>query len=50
LTKEQILEAVKKLGYRFATARPMASLNAYLYQKGQFKRQNGRFAPGKAAR
>lgn len=50
LTKEEILEAVKKLGYRFSTHRPMASINAYLYQKGAFVRRNGRFAPGSARR
>jgi len=50
LTKDEILAAVKQMGVKFATARPMASVNAYLYQKGQFKRRNGRLAPGKAAR
>ena len=47
LTKEEILEAVKKVGYRFSTPRPMATINSYLYQKGAFVRRNGRFAPGK---
>ena len=50
LTKPEILEAVKRLGFRFTTSRPMASLNAYLYRKGEFLRRNGRFSPGKAAR
>src|SRR5262245_1447904 len=33
LTKEEIFAAVKKLGVRFSTPRPMASINAYIYQK-----------------
>jgi hypothetical protein len=48
MTKEEILAAVKKAGYRFSTARPMATINAYLYQKGAFVRKKGRFAPGKS--
>jgi len=48
LTKEEILEAVKKIGYRFSTSKPLASINSYLYKKGDFVRHNGRFAPGKA--
>jgi hypothetical protein len=47
LTKEEILEAVKKIGYRFSTSKPLASINSHLYQKGAFVRHNGRFAPGK---
>jgi hypothetical protein len=43
LTKEEILAAVQKAGYKFATKRPLATLNAYLYQKGQFVRRDGRF-------
>jgi len=44
LTKEEILAAVKKAGYKFATKRPIATLNAYLYQKGNFVRRDGRFS------
>ena len=44
LTKEEILAAVKKDGYKFATKRPIATLNAYLYQKGKFVRRDGRFS------
>ena len=44
LTKEEILAAVKNAGYRFATRRPMATLNAYLYQRGKFVRRDGRFS------
>jgi len=39
LTKEEILAAVKKAGYKFATKRPIATLNAYLNQKGKFVRR-----------
>ena len=48
LTKEEILAAVKKAGYKFATTRPIATLNAYLYQKGKFVRRDGRFTVAKA--
>jgi hypothetical protein len=47
LTKEEILAAVKKAGYKFATKRPIATLNAYLYQKGSFLRRDGRFTAAK---
>ena len=47
LTKEEILAAVKKAGYKFATNRPIATLNAYLYQKGKFVRRDGRFSAAK---
>ena len=49
LTKEEILAAVKKAGYKFATKRPIATLNAYLYQKGSFLRRDGRFTAAKTA-
>jgi hypothetical protein len=49
LTKEEILAAVKKAGYKFATQRPIATLNAYLYQKGKFVRRDGRFAAARTA-
>jgi hypothetical protein len=48
LTKEEILAAVKKAGYKFATKRPIAALNAYLYQKGKFVKRDGRFAAAKS--
>ena len=44
LTKEEILAAVKKAGFKFATKRPIATVNAYLYQKGKFVRPDGRFS------
>ncbi|MBI3418041.1 MAG: hypothetical protein HY043_22355 [Verrucomicrobia bacterium] len=47
LTKPEILTAIHKLGYRFATPTPLKSLDVVLYTKGDFKRTNGRFSPGK---
>ena len=46
LTKEQILEAVKQLGYRFSTTNPLNSLGVILYGKNpKFKNDSGRFSP-----
>lgn len=45
LSKDEILAAVKKLGYKFSTPRPMATLNAYLYRKAEYERKAGRFSP-----
>jgi hypothetical protein len=46
LTKEEILAAVQKLGYRFTGPVPMNSINVHLYTKGQFKKHSGgRFGP-----
>ena len=46
LTKEQILEAVKGLGYRFSTNNPLNSLGVILYGKNpKFKNSDGRFSP-----
>jgi len=47
LTKEEILKAVLKMGYRFVTKKPMATLNSVLYAKRRFKNRNGRFSPAK---
>ncbi len=47
LTKEQILAAVKKEGYKFTTDKPFASINVVLYTKGQFKNVDGKFSPAK---
>ena len=43
LTKLEILAAVKKLGYRFATNDPMNSLGATLYNPKKFKNSGGKF-------
>jgi len=45
LTKPEILEAIKKIGYRFAAKNPMNSLNVTLYTKGNFKNANRKFSP-----
>jgi hypothetical protein len=48
LTKPEIMEAVRKSGYKFTASNPMNSLNVVLYTKGQFKKLPGkRFAPAK---
>ena len=52
LTKPEIMEAVKKLGYEFNTKKPMDSLGTLLYKKRDgrnlFKNENGRFSPGQS--
>lgn len=45
LTKEQILSAVKKLGYKFGAPNPLPSLNAVLYSKPKFANDDGKFSP-----
>jgi hypothetical protein len=46
LTKDEILAAVLKLGYKFTGSNPMNSINVHLYTKGQFKKHSGgRFSP-----
>lgn len=45
LTKEEILQGVKQLGYRFSTNNPLNSLGVILYGKNpKFKNENGRFS------
>ena len=48
LTKPEIYEAVKAMGYRFTGKDPMNAINVQLYTKGQFKRQGRKFSPGPA--
>lgn len=46
-TKEEILQAVAKLGYKFNTSNPMNSLGVILYGKNpKFHRENGVFSYG----
>lgn len=45
MTKEEILMELNKVGYEFATPKPINSLNTILYTKGLFKRENGKFSP-----
>ena len=51
LSKEDILNGVKQLGYRFSTSNPLNSLGVILYGKNpKFKNDGGRFSPaGNAA-
>ncbi len=41
LTKPEILEAIKKTGYKFATKNPMNSINVLLYTGKTFKKADG---------
>lgn len=46
LTKNEILQAVQKNGYKFTTKDPVNSLNAMLYAPGnKFRNQDGKFGP-----
>ena len=46
LTKEQILDRVKSIGYRFSTNNPLNSLGVILYGKSpKFRNESGRFSP-----
>jgi hypothetical protein len=46
LSKEEILNGVKQLGYRFSTSNPLNSLGVILYGKSpKFKNDVGRFSP-----
>ena len=48
--KQEILDAIHKLGYRFTTKNPMNSLGVILYGKNpRFKNENGRFSPAGGA-
>jgi hypothetical protein len=45
-TKQEILDGVASLGYRFSTKNPLNSLGVILYGKNpKFKNDNGRFSP-----
>ena len=46
LTKDEIYQAVTRLGYRFKTDQPLKSINVTLYgKKPKFRNQYGRFSP-----
>ena len=50
MTRQEVLEAVLKLGYRFQTKEPMKSLNPILYGKNpKFDRVDGKFSAPKNA-
>jgi hypothetical protein len=44
LTKLEILQAVERLGYKFAAKNPRQSLDNLLYTKGLFRRVGDKFA------
>lgn len=44
LTKPEILQAVQRLGYKFAAKNPRQSLDNLLYTKGLFRRVGDKFA------
>ena len=44
MTKEEILQGITKLGYKFRTSNPLNSMNVVLYgKKPKFKVQDGKF-------
>lgn len=45
LSKREILEAVGKLGYKFAAKSPMNSLNTLLYSNDKIRNVEGKFGP-----
>ena len=47
LPKAEILEAVKKLGYKFTAKNPMNALSATLYADKRIKNFGGKFGPAK---
>lgn len=50
MTKQEVLEAVQKRGYRFSTNNPLNSLGVILYGKNpRFNRADGKFSLGSAA-
>ena len=50
MTKQEILDGVEALGYRFSTNNPMNSLGVILYGKNpRFTNQGGRFSPAGGA-
>jgi hypothetical protein len=45
-TKDEILDGIKKLGYKFSTSNPKNSLGVILYGKNpRFKNEDGKFSP-----
>jgi hypothetical protein len=47
LTRQEILDAVKKIGYKFSTKNPFNSMGVLLYNKKVMKNVNGKFTPVK---
>ena len=47
MNKQEILEEIHRLGYRFSAKDPVNSLNTVLYSNKQFKNVDGRFSPAR---
>ena len=45
LTKQEILAAIDKMGYKFKSKNPANSLSTVLYGKNKFKNVGGKFSP-----
>lgn len=45
LARQEIITAVKKIGYKFRTKDPLNSLNMVVYSSKAFKNLGGKFAP-----
>lgn len=45
LSRQEILEEVQKLGYKFSAANPLNSLNQVIYDRRHFVNLGGKFAP-----
>ena len=45
LTKQEILDGLDTIGYKFTAKNPINSLNTVLFAKNKFKRVNGKFSP-----
>jgi len=47
LARQEIIDAVRKIGYKFTTKDPLNSLNMVIYSSKALKNLGGRFAPVK---
>ncbi len=45
LTRQEIVDAVQKAGYKFTAKDPLNSLGVVLYTSGAFKNYGGKFGP-----
>ena len=47
LSKQEILDEIQRMGYRFTAKDPINSLNTVLYTNKQFKNLDGKFTPAR---
>lgn len=47
MNKQEILDEIHRMGYRFSAKDPVNSLNTVLYSKKQFKNVDGKFSPSR---